>query len=118
MNFECDVLVLAQDSGSYCEFAFPLVVAKVGNTGYRLDVGGRSVGEFVRREHAVHVMNFIVGQRNYYMYDQTKLKSVVISIPSNEDMEKIPDEYLLTGFPKVDDEQTADETTEQAVDAE
>lgn len=111
MDFKCDVLVLAQDGGSYFEFAFPLTVAKVGNTGYRLDVGGRSVGEFARREYAVHVMNFIVGQRNYYMYDQTKLKSVVISIPSNEDMEKIPNEYLLTGFPKEDDGQTVEETT-------
>lgn len=96
---EREILVRTQDGMVYCEFELPLYVTDSNDT-YYVCMGGGWIGKYAERKHAVHVMNYLLAQRNHYMFDNVKnISSIIISVPSDELVRQTPDENLLDGIP-------------------
>lgn len=106
---EREVLVRTQDGCQYKKFEFPLYVVSAeewnaieeeNRHGYVLAMFYTCIGEYEEKKHAIHVMNYLLAKRNYYMFDApSKIKSVILSVPTDELVKQTPDENLLNEMP-------------------
>lgn len=114
-----EVLVRVQDGLRYIKFEFPLEVMDVETAsreyfdreldGYGLYMGCERIGMFEEKKHAIHVMNYLLAKRNHYMFDDVpNIKSVILSVPTDELVRETPDENLLDGIPVKGDEKNGD----------
>lgn len=108
-----EVLIRSQDGRVYRKFDFPLEVispedwnANVENPqekrrGFVLVMGYTTpIAEYKEERHAIHVMNYLLAKRNYYMFDApSKIKSIILNVPTDEIVKQTPDENLLDGMP-------------------
>lgn len=114
---EREILVRTQDGMRYIEFEFPLEVMDSeaasceyydgGLNGYGVYMGCERIGTFEEKKHAIHVMNYLLAQRNHYMFDDVpNVKSIILNVPTDELVKQTPDENLLDGIPvKGDDDE-------------
>ena len=115
---EREVLVRTQDGCQYKKFEFPLYVVSAdewnkdeeeNRHGYVLAMFFPCIGEYEEKKHAIHVMNYLLAQRNHYMFDDVpNIKSVILSVPTDEVVRETPDENLLDGIPVKGDEKNGD----------
>ena len=113
---EKEILVRSQDGCQYIKFAFPLYVTSAeewnenneeNRHGYVLVMFYTCIGEYEEKKHAVHVMNYLLAKRNYYIYDsQPDIKSVILNVPSDELVKQTADDDLLDGIPVKEEEKT------------
>lgn len=110
---EREVLVRSQDGRVYRKFDFPLEVVSpedwnvnVENEqekkhGFVLLMGYTTpIAEYEEERHAIHVMNYLLAQRNHYMFDDVpNVKSIILNVPTDELVRQTPDENLLDGIP-------------------
>lgn len=110
---EREILVRSQDGRVYRKFDFPLEVVSpedwnvnVENErekkhGFVLLMGyTTSIAEYEEERHAIHVMNYLLAQRNHYMFDDVpNVKSIILNVPTDELVRQTPDENLLDGIP-------------------
>ena len=111
-----EILVRTQDGCQYKKFEFPLYVISAdewnkneedNKHGYVLAMFFTCIGEYEEKKHAIHVMNYLIAKRNYYMYDsQPDIKSVILNVPSDELVKQTADEDLLDGIPVKGEEST------------
>lgn len=95
-----EIIVRSQDGREYSEFMLPLSVQKCGD-GYSVLMDYDIIGGYKEEKHAVHVMNYLLAQRNHYMFDDVpNIKSVILSVPTDELVRETPDENLLDGIPQ------------------
>lgn len=108
-----EILVRSQDGRVYRKFDFPLEVVspedwnvnitdeREKRSGFVLVMGYTTpIAEYKEEKHAIHVMNYLLAKRNYYMYDsQPDIKSVILNVPSDELVKQTADEDLLDGIP-------------------
>ena len=58
------------------------------------------IGEYEEKKHAIHVMNYLLAKRNHYMFDDVgSVKSIILNVPTDEDVKKTPEENLIDGIP-------------------
>lgn len=106
---EREILVRTQDGKTYKEFAFPLEVYLYLGDSYVISMNNDIIGEYKEEKHAVHVMNYLLAQRNHYMFDDVpNVKSIILNIPTDELVRQTPDENLLDGIPVKGDEKNGD----------
>lgn len=120
MKTEREVLVRSQDGRVYRKFDFPLEVVSpedwnvnVENEqekkhGFVLVMGYTTpIAEYTEEKHAIHVINYLLAKRNYYMFDDVgDIKSIILNVPTDELVRQTPDENLLDGIPtKGDDDE-------------
>lgn len=115
---EREVLVRTQDGCQYKKFEFPLYVVSAdewnkdeeeNRHGYVLAMFFTCIGEYEEKKHAIHVMNYLIAKRNYYMFDApSKIKSVIIDVPADELVRQTPDENLLDGIPVKEEKKTGE----------
>lgn len=113
-KIEREILVRSQDGRVYRKFDFPLEVVspedwnvnvqdeKEKRSGFVLVMGYTTpIAEYEEEKHAVHVMNYLLAQRNHYMFDDdvSHLKSIILNVPTDELVRETPDENLLDGIP-------------------
>ena len=114
-----EVLVRTQNGLRYIKFEFPLEVMDAETAsreywdreldGYGLYMGCERIGVFEEKKHAIHVMNYLIAKRNYYMFDApSKIKSVIIDVPTDELVRQTPDENLLDGIPVKEEKKTGE----------
>lgn len=111
-----EILVRTQDGCQYKKFEFPLYVISAdewnkneeeNRHGYVLAMFFTCIGEYEEKKHAIHVMNYLLAKRNYYMYDsQPDINSVILNVPSDELVKQTADEDLLDGIPVKGEEST------------
>lgn len=108
-----EVIVRSQDGRVYRKFDFPLEVVSpedwnvnVENEqekkhGFVLLMGYTTpIAEYTEEKHAIHVMNYLLAQRNHYMFDDVpNVKSIILNVPTDEIVKQTPDENLLDGIP-------------------
>ena len=105
---EREILVRTQDGMVYCKFELPLYVVNSDKT-YYVCMNGGWIGKYTERKHAVHVMNYLLAQRNHYMFDDVpNVKSIILNVPTDELVKQTPDENLLDGIPVKGDEESGD----------
>ena len=103
-----EVIVRSQDGREYSEFMLPMSVQKCGD-GYSVLMDYDIIGGYKEEKHAIHVMNYLLAQRNHYMFDDVpNIKSVILSVPTDELVRETPDENLLDGIPVKGDEKNGD----------
>lgn len=107
----CEIIVRKQDGTEYRKFEFPLeVMTKERSTQcygsdesvdkeYGLFMGFCCIGTFDKKEHAIHVMNYILTQRLRYVYEQEDKKVLILTVPTDEIVKQTPEENLLTEVP-------------------
>ena len=107
----CEIIVRKQDGTEYRKFEFPLeVMTKERSTQYYgsdeyvdkeygLFMGFCCIGTFENKEHAIHVMNYLLTQRIRYVYEQKDKKVLILTVPTDEIVKQTPDENLLTEVP-------------------
>lgn len=103
-----EILIRTQDGCQYKKFEFPLYVVSAdewnkneeeNRHGYVLAMFFTCIGEYEKKEHAIHVMNYLLAKRNYYMFDdKSSLRSIILNVPTNESVKETPDENLLNGI--------------------
>ena len=117
---EREVLVRSQDGRVYRKFDFPLEVVSpedwnvnVENEqekkhGFVLLMGYTTpIAEYEEERHAIHVMNYLLAQRNHYMFDDVpNVKSIILNVPTDELVRQTPDENLLDGIPVKGEEES------------
>ena len=117
---EREVLVRSQDGRVYRKFDFPLEVVSpedwnvnVENEqekkhGFVLLMGYTTpIAEYTEERHAIHVMNYLLAQRNHYMFDDVpNVKSIILNVPTDELVKQTPDENLLDGIPVKGEEES------------
>lgn len=106
---EREVLVRTQDGCQYKKFDFPLYVIgadewnkneEENRHGYVLAMFYTCIGEYEEKKHAIHVMNYLLAQRNHYMFDDIpNVKSIILNVPTDELVKQTPDENLIDGVP-------------------
>lgn len=110
---EREILVRSQDGRVYRKFDFPLEVVSpedwnvnVENEqekkhGFVLLMGYTTpIAEYEEERHAIHVMNYLLAKRNYYMFDApSKIKSIILNVPTDEIVKQTPEENLLNEMP-------------------
>lgn len=120
MKTEREVLVRSQDGRVYRKFDFPLEVVSpedwnvnVENEqekkhGFVLLMGYTTpIAEYEEERHAIHVMNYLLAQRNHYMFDDVpNVKSIILNVPTDELVKQTPDENLLDGIPVKGEEES------------
>lgn len=105
-----EILIRTQDGMRYIEFEFPLEVMDSetasceyydgGLKGYGVYMGCERIGTFEEKSHAIHVMNYLLAKRNHYMFDDVgSVKSIILNVPTDEDVKKTPEENLINGIP-------------------
>lgn len=93
----------------YKEFSLPLEVDPYFDDGYVISMDREEIGRYKEEKHAIHIMNYLLAQRNHYMFDNVKdISSIIISIPSDELVRQTPDENLLDHIPVVKEKTEAD----------
>ena len=111
-----EILVRTQDGCQYKKFEFPIYVVSAdewnkneeeNRHGYVLAMFFTCIGEYEEKKHAIHVMNYLLAQRNHYMFDNVpNVKSIILNVPTDELVKQTPDENLLDGIPvKGDDDE-------------
>lgn len=101
-----EIIVRSQDGREYSEFALPMSVQKCGD-GYSVLMDYDIIGGYKEEKHAIHVMNYLLAQRNHYMFDDVpNIKSVILSVPTDELVRETPDENLLDGIPVKEEKKT------------
>lgn len=113
-----EILVRTQDGCQYKKFEFPIYVASAdewnkneeeNRHGYVLAMFFTCIGEYEEKKHAIHVMNYLLAQRNHYMFDNVpNVKSIILNVPADELVRQTPDENLLDGIPVKGDEKSGD----------
>lgn len=113
-----EILVRTQDGCQYKKFEFPIYVASAdewnkneeeNRHGYVLAMFFTCIGEYEEKKHAIHVMNYLLAQRNHYMFDDVpNVKSIILNVPTDELVRQTPDENLLDGIPVKGDEKSGD----------
>ena len=117
---EREILVRSQDGRVYRKFDFPLEVVSpedwnvnVENEqekkhGFVLLMGYTTpIAEYEEERHAIHVMNYLLAQRNHYMFDDVpNVKSIILNVPTDELVRQTPDENLLDGIPVKGEEES------------
>ena len=117
---EREILVRSQDGRVYRKFDFPLEVVSpedwnvnVENEqekkhGFVLLMGYTTpIAEYEEERHAIHVMNYLLAQRNHYMFDDVpNVKSIILNVPTDELVKQTPDENLLDGIPVKGEEES------------
>lgn len=117
-----EILVRSQDGRVYRKFDFPLEVMspedwnvnitdeREKRSGFVLVMGYTTpIAEYAEEKHAIHVMNYLLAKRNHYMFDDVpNIKSVILSVPTDELVRETPDENLLDGIPVKGDEKNGD----------
>lgn len=113
-----EILVRTQDGCQYKKFEFPIYVASAdewnkneeeNRHGYVLAMFFTCIGEYEEKKHAIHVMNYLLAQRNHYMFDEVpNVKSIILNVPTDELVRQTPDENLLDGIPVKGDEKSGD----------
>ena len=94
-----EIIVRSQDGREYSEFMLPLSVQKCGD-GYSVLMDYDIIGGYKEEKHAIHVMNYLLAQRNHYMFDDVpNIKSVILSVPTDEVVRQTDDKDLLNGVP-------------------
>lgn len=120
MKTEREILVRSQDGRVYRKFDFPLEVvspedwnANVENEqekkhGFVLLMGYTTpIAEYTEERYAIHVMNYLLAQRNHYMFDDVpNVKSIILNVPTDELVKQTPDENLLDGIPVKGEEES------------
>ena len=115
-----EVLIRSQDGRIYRKFDFPLEVVSpedwnvnVENEqekkhGFVLLMGYTTpIAEYEEERHAIHVMNYLLAQRNHYMFDDVaNVKSIILNVPTDELVRETPDENLLDGIPVKEEKKT------------
>ena len=110
---EREILVRSQDGRVYRKFDFPLEVVSpedwnvnVENEqekkhGFVLLMGyTTSIAEYEEERHAIHVMNYLLAQRNHYMFDDVpNVKSIILNVPTDELVKQTPEENLINSIP-------------------
>ena len=110
---EREVLVRSQDGRVYRKFDFPLEVVSpedwnvnVENEqekkhGFVLLMGYTTpIAEYEEERHAIHVMNYLLAQRNHYMFDDVpNVKSIILNVPTDEIVKQTPEENLIDSVP-------------------
>lgn len=113
MKTEREVLVRSQDGRVYRKFDFPLEVVSpedwnvnVENEqekkhGFVLLMGYTTpIAEYTEERHAIHVMNYLLAQRNYYAFDDVpNVKSIILNVPTDEVVKQTPEENLIDSVP-------------------
>lgn len=107
---EREILVRTQDGKTYKEFAFPLEVYLYLGDSYVISMNNDIIGEYKEEKHAVHVMNYLLAQRNHYAFDDIDpdMSSIILNVPTDELVRQTPDENLLDGIPVKGDEKSGD----------
>ena len=117
-----EILVRSQDGRVYRKFDFPLEVMspedwnvnitdeREKRSGFVLVMGYTTpIAEYTEEKHAIHVMNYLLAQRNHYMFDDVpNVKSIILNVPTDELVKQTPDENLLDGIPVKGDEKNVD----------
>lgn len=113
----CEVIVKKQDGTEYREFDFPLEVMTKERSNryygsdedvdkeYGLFMGFCCIGTFDKKEHAIHVMNYLLTRRLHYVYEQENTKVLILSVPTDEIVKQTPEENLLTEVPTRSDKE-------------
>lgn len=104
-----EILIRTQDGCQYKKFEFPIYVISAdewnkneeeNRHGYVLAMFFTCIGEYEEKKHAIHVMNFLLAKRNHYMFDDVgSVKSIILNVPTDEDVKKTPEENLIDGIP-------------------
>ena len=120
-----EILVRSQDGRVYRRFDFPLEVMspedwnvniadeREKRSGFVLVMGYTTpIAEYKEEKHAIHVMNYLLAKRNHYMFDVVgSVKSIILNVPTDEDVKKTPEENLIDGIPvKENNEVTKNES--------
>ena len=113
-----EILIRTQDGCQYKNFEFPIHVVSAdewnkneeeNRHGYVLAMFFTCIGEYEEKKHAIHVMNYLLAQRNHYMFDDVpNVKSIILNVPTDELVKQTPDENLLDGIPVTGDEKNGD----------
>lgn len=112
-----EILVRSQDGRVYRRFDFPLEVMspddwnvniadeKEKRSGFVLVMGYTTpIAEYKEEKHAIHVMNYLLAKRNHYMFDDVgSVKSIILNVPTNEEVKLTPEENLIDGIPSKGD---------------
>lgn len=114
----CEVIVRKQDGTEYRKFEFPLEVMTKERSNkyygsdedvdkeYGLFMGCCCIGTFDKKEHAIHVMNYLLTRRLHYVYEQENAKVLILSVPTDDIVKQTPDENLLTEVPTRGEEES------------
>ena len=108
-----EVLIRSQDGRVYRKFDFPLEVIspedwnvnienpREKRRGFVLVMGYTTpIAEYEEERHAIHVMNYLLAKRNYYMFDApSKIKSIILNVLTDEIVKQTPEENLLNEMP-------------------
>ena len=108
-----EILVRSQDGRVYRKFDFPLEVMspedwnvniadeREKRSGFVLVMGYTTpIAEYKEEKHAIHIMNYLIAKRNHYMFDDVgSVKSIILNVPTDEDVKKTPEENLIDGIP-------------------
>ena len=120
-----EILVRSQDGRVYRKFDFPLEVMspedwnvniadeREKRSGFVLVMGYTTpIAEYKEEKHAIHIMNYLIAKRNHYMFDDVgSVKSIILNVPTDEDVKKTPEENLIDGIPvKENNEVTKNES--------
>ena len=120
-----EILVRLQDGRVYRKFDFPLEVMspedwnvniadeREKRSGFVLVMGYTTpIAEYKEEKHAIHIMNYLIAKRNHYMFDDVgSVKSIILNVPTDEDVKKTPEENLIDGIPvKENNEVTKNES--------
>ena len=110
---EREILVRSQDGRVYRKFDFPLEVVSpedwninVENEqekkhGFVLLMGYTTpIAEYEEERHAIHVMNYLLAQRNHYAFDNVpNVSSIILNVPTDEIVKQTPEENLIDSVP-------------------
>lgn len=120
-----EILVRSQDGRVYRRFDFPLEVMspddwnvniadeKEKRSGFVLVMGYTTpIAEYKEEKYAIHVMNYLLAKRNHYMFDDVgSVKSIILNVPTDEEVKLTPEENLIDGIPvKENNEVTKNES--------
>lgn len=108
-----EILVRSQDGRVYRKFDFPLEVMspedwnvniadeREKRSGFVLVMGYTTpIAEYKEEKHAIHVMNYLLAKRNHYMFDDVgSVRSIILNVPTDEEVKLTPEENLIDGIP-------------------
>ena len=95
-----EIIVRTQNGKRYIKFELPLTVCEQDGE-YGILMSYYLLGLYEEEKHAVHVMNYLLAQRNHYAFDDIDpdMSSIILNVPTDELVRQTPDENLLDGIP-------------------
>ena len=106
----CEILLRTQDGCEYIEFKLPIAVSEASKWnslwcenvkgGYVLSINDCDMlGVYEEKKHAIHVMNYLLIQRQRYLYENSDgKKCAILYVPTDEIAKQTPEEILLDGL--------------------